>query len=120
MTKNFQRAIHVGTKHYEGSVNTPIFQSSTYKLTEETYAGWAAGAQHTLIYSRLSSVNSEAVAEKLASLENAEDGEVFASGMAAISTTLLGLLSNGDHVVASSDVYGGTYGLMTEDLPRLE
>ena len=69
------RAIHVGTKHYEGSVNTPIFQSSTYKLTEETYAGWAAGAQHTLIYSRLSSVNSEAVAEKLASLENAEDGD---------------------------------------------
>ena len=112
------RAIHVGTKHYEGSVNTPIFQSSTYRLTEETYAGWAAGAQHTLIYSRLSSVNSEAVAEKLASLENAEDGEVFASGMAAISTTLLGLLSNGDHVVASSDVYGGTYGLITEDLPR--
>ena len=112
------RAIHVGTKHYEGSVNTPIFQSSTYKLTEETYAGWAAGAQHTLIYSRLSSVNSEAVAEKLASLENAEDGEVFASGMAAISTTLLGLLSNGDHIVASSDVYGGTYGLITEDLPR--
>ena len=112
------RAIHVGTKHYEGSVNTPIFQSSTYKLTEKTYAGWAAGAQHTLIYSRLSSVNSEAVAEKLASLENAEDGEIFASGMAAISTTLLGLLSNGDHVVASPDVYGGTYGLMTEDLPR--
>ena len=67
------RAVHVGTKHYEGSVNTPIFQSSTYKLTEKTYAGWAAGAQHTLIYSRLSSVNSEAVAEKLASLENAED-----------------------------------------------
>ncbi len=112
------RAVHVGTKHYDGSVNTPIFQSSTYKLTEKTYAGWAAGAQHTLIYSRLSSVNSEAVAEKLASLENAEDGELFASGMAAISTTLLGLLSNGDHVVASSDVYGGTYGLMTEDLPR--
>lgn len=112
------RAVHVGTKHYDGSVNTPIFQSSTYQLTEETYAGWAAGAQHTLIYSRLSSVNSEAVAEKLASLENAEDGELFASGMAAISTTLLGLLSNGDHVIASSDVYGGTYGLMTEDLPR--
>jgi len=112
------RAVHVGTKHYDGSVNTPIFQSSTYKLTEETYAGWAAGAQHTLIYSRLSSVNSEAVAEKLASLEKAEDGELFSSGMAAISTTLLGLFSKGDHVVASSDVYGGTYALMVDDLPR--
>jgi cystathionine beta-lyase/cystathionine gamma-synthase len=38
--------------------------------------------------------------------------------MAAISTTLMGLLSQGDHIVASSDVYGGTYGLMTEELPR--
>jgi cystathionine beta-lyase/cystathionine gamma-synthase len=38
--------------------------------------------------------------------------------MAAISTTLLGLLSNGDHVVAAPDVYGGTYGMMTEELPR--
>jgi len=38
--------------------------------------------------------------------------------MAAISTTLMGLLSHGDHIVASSDVYGGTYGLMTEELPR--
>ena len=112
------RAIHVGTKHYDGSVNTPIFQSSTYKLTEETYANWAKGAQHTLIYSRLSSVNSEAVVEKLVSLEKAEDGELFSSGMAAISTTLLGLFSKGDHIVASSDVYGGTYGLMTEDFTR--
>ena len=46
-----------------------------------------------------------------------EDGELF-SGMAAISTTLMGLLSQGDHIVASSDVYGGTYGPMTEELPR--
>ncbi len=112
------KAIHSGTKHVEGAVNTPIFQSSTYYLTEERYAGWAAGAQHTLLYSRLSSVNSEACVEKICALEGAEDGELFASGMAAISTTLLGLLSSGDHVVACTDVYGGTYGLMTEELPR--
>ena len=56
--------------------------------------------------------------EKICALEGAEDGELFASGMAAISTVMLGLLSNGDHVVASADVYGGTYGLMTEELPR--
>ena len=110
--------VHAGTQHIEGAVNTPIFQSSTYFLTDERYAGWAAGAQHTLLYSRLSSVNSEAVVEKLCALEGAEDGELYASGMAAISTTLLGLLSQGDHIVASSDVYGGTYGLMTEELPR--
>ena len=111
-------AVHAGTQHIEGAVNTPIFQSSTYKLTDERYAGWAAGAQHTLLYARLSSVNSEAVVEKICALEGAEDGELFASGMAAISTTLMGLLSQGDHIVASSDVYGGTYGLMVEELPR--
>jgi len=112
------RSVHAGTKHIEGAVNTPIFQSSTYYLTDERYAGWANGAQHTLIYSRLSSVNSEACVEKICAMEGAEDGELFASGMAAISTVMMGLLSNGDHVVASADVYGGTYGLMTEELPR--
>ena len=112
------KAVHSGTNHVGDAVNTPIFQSSTYKLTDERYAGWAAGAQHTLLYARLSSVNSDAVAQKLTALEGGEDAEVFASGMAAISTTLMSFLSAGDHIVASPDVYGGTYGLLTEELPR--
>ncbi len=112
------KAVHSGTNHIGDAVNTPIFQSSTYKLTDERYAGWAAGAQHTLLYARLSSVNSDAVAQKLTAMENGEDAETFASGMAAISTTLMALLNSGDHIVASTDVYGGTYGLMTEELPR--
>ena len=112
------KAVHSGTNHIGDAVNTPIFQSSTYKLTDERYAGWAAGAQHTLLYARLSSVNSDAVSQKLTALEGGEDAEVFASGMAAISTTLLSFLSSGDHIVASPDVYGGTYGLLTEELPR--
>tara|TARA_B100002051_G_scaffold177534_1_gene167969 strand:+ start:1719 stop:2885 length:1167 start_codon:yes stop_codon:yes gene_type:complete len=111
-------SIHSGTYQADGAVNTPVYLSSTYRLNEERYAGWAAGAQHTLLYARISSMNSEAVAKKIATLEGAEDGEIFSSGMAAISTVLLGLLSKGDHIVASPDVYGGTYGLMTEDLPR--
>ncbi|MGB2296538.1 MAG: trans-sulfuration enzyme family protein [Poseidonia sp.] len=110
--------VHSGTQHIGDAVNTPIFQSSTYKLTDERYAGWAAGAQHTLLYGRLSTVNSDAVAQKLIALEHGEDAEVFASGMAAISTTLISLLNQGDHMVASADVYGGTYGLLTEELPR--
>ena len=112
------KAVHSGTNHIGDAVNTPIFQSSTYKLTDERYAGWAAGAQHTLLYARLSSVNSDAVAHKLTALEGGEDAEVFASGMAAISTTLMSFLSAGDHIVASPDIYGGTYGLLTEELPR--
>jgi len=55
----------------------------------------------------------------LAALEGAEDAEVFSSGMAAISTTLMTLLSKGDHIIATPDCYGGTYGLLTEILPRL-
>jgi len=110
--------VHSGTQHIGDAVNTPIFQSSTYKLTDERYAGWAAGAQHTLLYARLSTVNSDAVAQKLIALEGGEDAEVFASGMAAISSTLMALLNQGDHMVASADVYGGTYGLLTEELPR--
>jgi cystathionine beta-lyase/cystathionine gamma-synthase len=111
-------AVHSGTQHIGDAVNTPIFQSSTYKLTDERYAGWAAGAQHTLLYARLSTVNSDAVAQKLAALEGGEDAETFSSGMAAISTTLLSVLNQGDHIVASADIYGGTYGLLTEELPR--
>ena len=112
------RAVWSGTQNIEGAAVTPIFNTATYQLTDERYAGWADGAQHTMLYSRLSSVNSEGVARKLARLEGAEDGETFASGMAAISTTLMSLLSKGDHMVASADCYGGAYGLMVEDLPR--
>ena len=112
------KAVHSGTNHVGDAVNTPIFQSSTYKLTDERYAGWAAGAHHTLLYARITSVNAEAVCEKICALEGGEDAEVFASGMAAISTTLMSFLSSGDHIVASTDVYGGTYGLLTEEFPR--
>ena len=59
------------------------------------------------------------VSAKLAALECAEDAEVFSSGMAAISTTLMSFLSKGDHIVATPDCYGGTYGLLTEILPRM-
>ena len=74
------KAVHSGTNHIGDAVNTPIFQSSTYKLTDERYAGWAAGAQHTLLYARLSSVNSDAVAQKLTAM-----GALFAPFAAVAS-----------------------------------
>ena len=113
------RAVWSGTRNIEGSVTTPAFLASTYQLTDERYREWEqTGGHHTLLYSRYSSVNSEAVSEKIASLEGAEDGETIGSGMAAISSTLFSLLSQGDHVVTTADIYGGTYGLMTSELPR--
>ena len=112
------KVVWSGTNNLEGSTVTPIFTTSTYQLNDERYREWSEGGQHSLLYSRYSSVNSEAVSAKVTALEGAEDGETFASGMAAISSTLLSLLSNGDHIVTSADVYGGTYGLLTSDFPR--
>jgi len=113
------KAIHSGMVEIEGAASTPIFLSSTYRLTDEKYKGWAEGLHHSVVYSRISSINSEVVSAKLAALEGAEDAEVFSSGMAAISTTLLTLLSKGDHIVATPDCYGGTYALLTDILPRM-
>lgn len=112
------KAVHSGMIEVNGSATTPIFRTSTYKLTDEKYQGWAEGLHHTVVYSRISSINSEVVSAKLAAMEGAEDAEVFSSGMAAISTTLMTFLSKGDHIIATNDCYGGTYGLLTEILPR--
>jgi cystathionine beta-lyase/cystathionine gamma-synthase len=51
-------------------------------------------------------------------MEGGEDAEVFASGMGAISAVFLGLLNAGDHIVASGDIYGGTYGLLMDEMTR--
>ena len=52
-------------------------------------------------------MNSDAVAQKLTAMEGGEDSETFASGMAAMSTTLMSLLSSGDHIVAEVHVFSG-------------
>jgi cystathionine beta-lyase/cystathionine gamma-synthase len=71
-----------------------------------------------LRYIRLNNTpNHVALHEKLAALENGEAAVVSASGMAAISTTLLALLSAGDHFLAQDCLYGGTHDLITKDLP---
>jgi cystathionine beta-lyase/cystathionine gamma-synthase len=93
-----------------GAVSLPIFQSSTYE-----YAGKAG--YHDLRYIRLSNTpNHLALHEKLAALEGAEDALVTASGMAAISATLLGILSSGGHFLAQECLYGGTHDFITKDL----
>jgi cystathionine beta-lyase/cystathionine gamma-synthase len=97
----------------EGAVSMPIFQSATFE-----YAG--ASSYHDLRYIRLNNTpNHIALHHKLAALENAEAALVTASGMAAISTTLLAILSSGDHLLAQNCLYGGTHEFITKDLPAL-
>ena len=92
-----------------GAVSMPIFQSSTFE-----YAG--AASYDDLRYIRLNNTpNHIALHQKLAALENAEAALVTASGMAAISTTLLTLLSSGDHLLAQNCLYGGTHDFLTRD-----
>ena len=95
-----------------GAVETPIFQSAMFE-----YAGEAS--YHDLGYIRLNNTPNHTVLHgKLAALEGAQAALVTASGMAAISTTLLTVLSAGDHLIAQNTLYGGTYDLITRDFPR--
>jgi cystathionine beta-lyase/cystathionine gamma-synthase len=91
----------------------PIFQSATFQYRGET-------SYHALRYIRLNNTpNHVALHRKLAAIENAEAALVAASGMAAVSTTLLTLLAAGDHILAQDCLYGGTHDLLTAEFPRL-
>ena len=107
------KLIHAGEPkpRIRGAVSMPIFQSSTFAAEGEP-------GYYNLKYIRLNNTpNHVALHQKLAASENAENALVTASGMAAISTTLLTLLSTGDHLLAQNCLYGGTHDFITEDLP---
>ncbi len=86
-----------------GAVSTPIFQTSTFKLS-------FPGDESGYVYSRTSNPTRKALEHTLASVESGEFGFAFASGMAAVNT-VMNLLSSGDHVVVGDDLYGGCYRL---------
>ena len=106
------RAIHVGQEPdpATGATIVPIYQTSTY--TQE-----APGQHKGYEYSRTANPTRTALEECVASLEGADHGLAFASGLAAAIATM-SLLSPGEHVVAGDDLYGGTYRLFDKVLPR--
>src|SRR5512138_45941 len=116
--KTFKRIetklIHAGEPEPRvmGAVSMPIFQTAMFEYAgEESY--------HHVRYLRLNnSPNHLALHRKLAALENAEAALVAASGMAAITTTLLTVLKAGDHLLAQDCLYGGTHDLLTKDFAR--
>lgn len=108
------RLIHAGepSPRIAGAVVMPVFQTAMYE-----YRG--GGEYHDIPYIRLNNTpNHKAVQEKLAAIEGGEAALVTASGMAAISTTLLALLRAGDHVLAQGCLYGGTRTFLESRLPR--
>jgi cystathionine beta-lyase/cystathionine gamma-synthase len=109
------KLIHSGepSPRIEGAVSMPIFQSATFAYRGESN-------YHDLRYIRLNNTPNHVVLhQKLAAIEGAEAALVTGSGMAAISTALLTLLSAGDHMLAQDCLYGGTHDLLTAELPRL-
>ena len=93
-----------------GAVSLPIFQSAMYEYAQ-------AAQYHDIKYIRLNNTPNHSVLHaKLASLENAEAALVAASGMAAITTSLLSLLTAGDRILAQESLYGGTHDFFTKHL----
>ncbi len=116
------RAIHAGEppRHGVGApVSSAIVRSSTFTLasTEELKL-WAEGKSKAFMYTRDGNPTLTMAAKKIAALEGAEDAVVTASGMAAISSTLLSFLSHGDELISTAQVYGGAYRLMRDIFPR--
>lgn len=101
MDKFPTRCVHAGTikDEVKKGINSPVYTSTSFEYID----------QPDTVYPRyLNTPNEKAVAEKIASLEDAESALVFSSGMAAISTVLFTFLGNGDHAVFQKGLYGGT------------
>lgn len=120
--KNFDAANNIQDLQYFGEfggVNPSISDSSTYtflsaKTMFDTFEGNTEGCY---LYSRHSSPSNLYLGEALAQLEGTESANVTASGMGAITSTLLQICKSNDHIVSSRTIYGGTYAFMKNFLP---
>ncbi len=116
------KALHAGhdVQKNGGTRAVPIYQSTAYVFNDSEHAANLFSLKELgFIYTRLNNPTNQILQDRLAALEGGIGAVVFASGAAAISTGLLTLLKAGDHIVASSSLYGGTYNLLNVTLPRL-
>lgn len=103
-----------------GATQFPVHLSSAFSFPDSAkLAEVFAGTGYGHVYSRISNPTLAAFEQRLAALEGGVGAISFASGMAAVSGTLLGLLSHGDNLVASTRLFGGTWSLFGELLPRM-
>jgi cystathionine beta-lyase/cystathionine gamma-synthase len=110
--KKETQCVHSGTISDDrmGGINTPIFTSSAFNYLDR---------EETSYPRYFNTPNQRAVVEKLCALEEAQDGVLFSSGMAAISTAVLAFTGAGDHVVLMDELYGGTHAFATGEFSRL-
>jgi methionine-gamma-lyase len=108
------KLVHAGDfKDEFGSAVTPIYQTSTFSFRNAQHgADLFAGKEKGYIYSRIGNPTIEALENKLAELENGYKGIALSSGMAAVSAVYMTVLSQGDHMISTSAVYGPSRGVM--------
>ena len=101
------------------AINPPIWQTSTFRAeSSEHFAALAKSVKPSEYYSRYGNPTHEQVEAVMAALEGGEAALVTASGMGAISTSVMSLLERGDHIVAQRSLYAGTAALLEDVLPR--
>jgi len=117
------KAIHAGEPRRHGvaaAVVTEITRSSTFTFSSTAeMKRWAEGKSKAYIYTRYGNPTLRVAEEKIAALEGAEAAVVTSSGMAAISSALLGALKQGDELISTAHLYGGTYRLMRDVFPDM-
>ena len=116
------KSLHAGhdPSNTQGTRAVPIYQSTAYVFKDADHAANLFSlAEPGYIYTRLNNPTNDVLEQRLAALEGGIAAVSIASGTAAISTALMVLLKAGDHIVASSSLYGGTYNLLNVTLPRL-
>ncbi len=114
------RMVHAGYEaDLSGSVNVPIYQTSTFAFRNvEDATAVFSGEREGFMYTRMGNPTVRALEDAVAELENGCGGIATSSGMGAICTVYLALLSSGAHVVSTASVYGPTRGLMEKDFSR--
>jgi methionine-gamma-lyase len=116
------KAIHAGEEPCPatGALDTPIYQSTTFvSASSEEMAAVYGEEKFGYMYTRYGNPTIRAFELKMAALEGGEAALATASGMAAISSAILGYVECGDHVVAARSLYGAAYDLLAQKLPRL-
>src|SRR6266853_1466051 len=121
-----RRSFHPETKAVRGASDlekkngpmaTPIYQTSTFEVADNDQQLRVTPTDH--FYTRYGNPTNTVAEQTIAQLEGVDAALTFASGMGAITTTIMALLKSGDHIVAQRDIYGGATKFFTQWLPKM-